>query len=130
MKKILLFTSFVFCGMLAFSQIYSNNTQTAPDLNQQSPNMTKTAYLTNNTGKLMQAYPNPARDQVVVQHMASADRAVIYLINTDGKILLQQTVMPNTLQTELRIANLNRGIYIVRFDNARGDVRTLKLVKD
>jgi hypothetical protein len=78
----------------------------------------------------MQAYPNPARDQVIIQHMASTDRAVIYIINTDGKILHQQTVMPNTLQTELRITNLSRGIYIVRFDNARGDVRTLKLVKD
>lgn len=130
MKKILLFTSFIFCGMLAFSQIYPNNAQTAPNLNQQSPQIIKTAYLTNNTGKLMQAYPNPARDQVVVQHMASIDRAVISIINNDGRILQQQTVMPNTLQTELRITNLSRGIYIVRFDNARGDVRTLKLVKD
>jgi hypothetical protein len=130
MKKILLFMFGTFGGIIAFSHIYPDNTQTASNLNQASPNIAKTAYLTNVTEKLMQAYPNPAKDVVIIQHMASTDRAVIYVINTDGKILQQQTVMPSTLQTDLHIGSLSRGIYIVRFDNARGDVRTLKLVKD
>lgn len=130
MKKFLLSMLCMFCGIMAFSQMYPHNTQTASNLNQPSPNIAKTAYLTNITGKLMQAYPNPARDAVIIQHIASTNRAVIYVINTDGKILQQQTVMPNTLQTDLHIGSLSRGIYIVRFDNARGDVRTLKLVKD
>ncbi len=130
MKKFLLCMLCSFCGVAAFPQIYPDNTQTASNLNQSSPNIAKTAYTTNLNGKLMQAYPNPARDEVVIQHVASADRAVIYIINMDGKILQQQTVMPNTLQSELHIGTLARGIYIIRFDNAMGDVRTLKLVKD
>jgi hypothetical protein len=130
MKKILLLTTFIFGAIAGFSQIYPDNSGTASNLHQPSPNISKTAYLTNLTGKVMQAYPNPARDEVIIQHVSSADRAVISLINRDGKILQQQRVMPNTLQTQLWIGTLPRGIYIIRFDNARGDIRTLKLVKD
>ena len=97
---------------------------------QQSPNMVKTAYLTNLTGKTIQAYPNPATDHVLIQHMSSSERAVIFLVSTDGQVLQQRTVLPNTLQTELSIGRLNKGIYILKFDDGRGDVRTLKLVKN
>jgi len=96
---------------------------------QQSPNIVKTAYLTNLTGKIMQAYPNPATDHVLIQHHSSSERAIIFLVSTDGQILQQRTVLPNTLQTELSIGRLNKGIYILKFDDGRGDVRTLKLVK-
>ena len=123
MKKILLYTSFIFCGMAAFSQ-------TSPNLNQPSPNITKTAYTTNLTGKVMQAYPNPASDQVIIQHVSSPQRAVITIISTDGKVLLQRTVIANTLQTQLNVGMLSKGIYIIRFDDAKGDVRTLQLLKN
>lgn len=130
MKKFLAFISGFLFAFAAFSQIYPNNAQTVTNLQQPSPQMVKTTYLSNLNGKLMQAYPNPARDEVVIQHVASDNRAVLYVINSDGSILQQQTVMPNALQTTLHIGKLNRGIYIVRFDNTRGDIRTLKLVKD
>lgn len=116
MKKILLFASFVFCGLLSFSQ-------TTPELN-------KTAYLTNLNGKAVQAYPNPATDQVTVQHVAFANRAVVSVISTDGKVVFQQTVLPNTLQTQFSVGGLSRGMYILKFDDSKGDVRTLQLVKN
>lgn len=47
----------------------------------------------------MQAYPNAATGQVIVQHVFSPGRAVIFLVSTDGKILQERTVMPYTLQT-------------------------------
>jgi hypothetical protein len=97
---------------------------------QQSPNIVKTAYLTNLTGKIMQAYPNPATDHVLLQHHSTSERAIIFIVSTDGQILQQRTVLPNTLQTELNIGRLNKGIYILKFDDGRGDVRTLKLVKN
>lgn len=130
MKKILLIGISLLGVMGAFAQVYPDNTQNAQNSRELSPQVARTAYLTNLNGKLMQAYPNPARDEVVIQHVASADRAVLSLIGLDGKIVQQQTVMPNTLQTNLRIGSLPRGLYVVRFDNSRGDVRTLRLVKD
>lgn len=115
MKQLLLFTTFILFGFIAVSQT--------------SPNFTKTAYLTDLTGKVMQAYPNPAADQVIIQHVSSPNRAVVFLVNMDGKILHQRTVIPNTLQTQLNVGMLSRGIYLVKFDDAMGDVRTLHLVK-
>ena len=78
----------------------------------------------------MQAYPNPASDQVIIQHVSSPQRAVIAIISTDGRVLLQRTVIANTLQTQLNVGMLSKGIYIIRFDDAKGDVRTLQLVKN
>jgi hypothetical protein len=115
MKKLFLSAAIVFSGIAALAQT--------------TPELTKTAWLTNNTGKAMQAYPNPAADEVTIQHVSSPDRAVISVIRNDGRILQQRTVMPNTLQTQLHIGMLGRGIYIVKFETARGDVRTLRLVK-
>ncbi len=116
MKHLLLFTSFIFCGIAALAQT--------------SPNIVKTAYLTNATGKVMQAYPNPATDQVIIQHVSSPQKAVIYVVSTDGKVLQQRTVVPNTLQTQLSIGMLTKGVYILKYDDAKGDVRTLQLVKN
>lgn len=123
MKKILLFTSFIFCRAIVFSQ-------TSPDLKQPSPNIAKTAYLTNLTGKTMQAYPNPAVDQVTIQHVSSPERAVLFLVSMDGRVLKQQTILPNTLETKLNVAMLSKGIYILKFDDTKGDVRVLQLVKN
>ncbi|MBK8610090.1 MAG: T9SS type A sorting domain-containing protein [Chitinophagaceae bacterium] len=115
MKKILLF---------AFLISVSFATQA-----QATTGLTKTAWLTNNTGKVMQAYPNPATDQVIIQHVSSPVTAVMSVINSNGRVLQQHTVVPNTLQTTLHIGLLDNGIYIVRFEAARGDIRTLQLVK-
>lgn len=130
MKKILLISTFVFCGLISFSQVTSNSFGTQQNIQQSSPNISKTAYLTNVTGKVMQAYPNPATDQVTIQHVAPANRAVISVISTDGRILFQQTVMPNTLQTQFSVGLLSKGMYILRFDDSKGDVRTTQLVKN
>lgn len=116
MKKLLLFATIIFSGIAAQAQT--------------TPELTKTAWLTNNTGKVMQAYPNPAAGEVTIQHVSSPERAVITIICTDGRVLLQQTVMPNTLQTQLHIDMLSKGMYIVKFETAKGDVRTLRLVKN
>ena len=118
MKQLILFTSCILCGFVALAQ-----TET-------SPNIAKSGFLTNMTGKTMQAYPNPATDQVTIQHVSSSQKAVISVLNTDGKVLQQQNVVPNSLQTQLRIGLLAKGIYLLRYDDSKGDVRTLRLVKN
>ena len=116
MKKLFLFAAITFSVIAAQSQT--------------TPELTKTAWLTNNTGKVMQAYPNPATDQVIIQHVSSPETAVLSVVSSSGKILQQHTVVANTLQTQLHIGLLNKGIYIVRFETAKGDVRTMQLVNN
>ncbi|MBK8521729.1 MAG: T9SS type A sorting domain-containing protein [Ferruginibacter sp.] len=116
MKKLLLFATIILSGIAAQAQT--------------TPELTKTAWLTNNTGKAMQAYPNPAVSEVTIQHVSSPERAILSIISTDGRILLQRTIVANTLQTQLHIGMLSKGMYIVKFEGAKGDVRTLRLVKN
>lgn len=116
MKKLLLFATIILSGIAAQAQT--------------TPELTKTAWLTNNTGKAMQAYPNPASDEVTIQHVSSPERAILSIISTDGRILLQQTIVANTLQTRLHIGMLSKGIYIVKFESVKGDVRSLRLMKN
>lgn len=87
-------------------------------------------YTREQTDKSIQAYPVPAVDMVTIQHARAADRAVILLASMDGKILQQKTVMPNTLQTQLNISMLGKGLYIIKYDDGMGDIRTLKLIKN
>lgn len=122
MKQFLLLTSFIFCAMIGSAQI-------APSGSEPSPNIAKTSYIQTLNGKVMQAYPNPAIDQVTVQHVSSANRAVIYLITMEGRVLLQQNVIPNSLQTNINVRGLTKGIYMLKYDDTKGDVRTIRLIK-
>jgi hypothetical protein len=97
---------------------------------EQSPNINRTPYLTNLTGKTIQAYPNPATDRVLIQHVATTGRATITLISTNGQIIQEKSVAPNTFETEINVSRLIKGIYIVKFDDGRGDVKIVKLVKN
>ena len=130
MKKPIIFAALVFCGNIAFAQIIPSNEQVSTIITQVSPNINKTAYLTNLNGKLMQAYPNPAIDMVTIQHISSPERGVISIISVDGKILQQRVVVPNSLETKLNVAMLHKGTYILRYDNSKGDIRTLQLIKN
>lgn len=96
MKKILLFAVIVSICIAAQAQT--------------THALCKTAWLTNNTNKVMQAYPNPATGQVIIQHVSSHETAVLSVVSTSGEILQQHTIVPNTLQTQLHIALLNKGI--------------------
>jgi len=78
----------------------------------------------------IQLYPMPAKEQVTVQHNSSALSAKITLIGIDGQVVKTIETIPNSLQTQININNLTRGIYLVRYDDGLGKVQTVKLVKN
>jgi len=82
------------------------------------------------SGGQIQMYPMPARDQVTIQHDKALENTVISLLSPDGKILQSKVVVPGSFQTQLNINTLSAGIYIVRYADGKGDLRTLKLVKN
>ena len=61
----------------------------------------------------LQVYPQPAFEQVTIQHNKAFEKAVFTLYSADGKIILKKFAMPNTQQTQLNISNLNNGLYFV-----------------
>ncbi|MEL6922854.1 MAG: T9SS type A sorting domain-containing protein, partial [Bacteroidota bacterium] len=64
----------------------------------------------------IKVFPNPATDQVFVQ----SDRRIreVQLFDITGKLL--QRLSPNSTQTELRVSNLQQGVYVVMVDSAEG----------
>ena len=78
----------------------------------------------------LQVYPQPAYEQVTIQHNKANDQATFTLFNAEGKIILQKMAMPNTQQTQINIGSLNSGIYMVRYDCGTGKVQTKTLIKN
>ena len=78
----------------------------------------------------IEIYPLPAHDQVTIQHNLSAERATISLYSNDGKLIMQKLVLPNTLQTQLNISNVNSGLYFVRYDDGKGKIESKNLYKN
>jgi hypothetical protein len=82
------------------------------------------------TNSLIQIYPMPATDQVTVQHGQASGSSMITVTGLDGTIFQQVNVVPFTLQTQLNINRLARGVYIVKYYNGKDDFQTAKLVKN
>jgi len=87
-------------------------------------------YTREQTNAQIQIYPVPATDQVTIQHNKSPEHTFITLLSPDGKVLKQVVASLNTLQTQVNISNLAKGIYIVRYDDGSGEVQSVKLVKN
>lgn len=82
------------------------------------------------TSGQIKMYPLPARDQVTIQHDKALENTIISLLSPDGKILQSKVVVPGSFQTQLNINTLGAGLYIVRYADGKGDLQTLKLVKN
>ena len=78
----------------------------------------------------LQVYPQPAFEQVTVQHNKATEKAVFTLYNAEGKIIMQKLAMPNTQQTQINMSDLNSGLYMLRYDDGSGKVQSKSLIKN
>jgi hypothetical protein len=87
-------------------------------------------FATDQTDARIQIYPVPATDQVTIQHRKSSDNTVITLVSPDGRILQQVVAVPNSLQTQLHLNNLQKGLYFVRYSDGLDEVQVSKIIKN
>ncbi len=83
-----------------------------------------------NPDKRIQLYPVPAKGVINVQHETAPSKGVITLAGLEGRILIRKEVLANTQQTNLNVAALSPGIYIIRYEDGIGAVQTIKMVKE
>jgi hypothetical protein len=76
----------------------------------------------------LRAYPQPAKDEITIEH-ASAAKGILTLATATGQVVKTLQVKPDANQTSINITSLNRGLYIVRFDNGEGSIESLRVVK-
>jgi len=73
-------------------------------------------------------YPNPATDNIIVNHPKAAMGSSLQLLTADGRKVKQYTVGTGTEQTYLSLENLAKGNYVLLFANSAENI-TIKLVK-
>lgn len=76
----------------------------------------------------LKAYPQPASDQITVEHSKAANGRLM-LTTAAGQIIKTIEVVPETSQTPVSLANLGKGLYMLRFDDGQGGIETIKVVK-
>jgi len=64
--------------------------------------------------------PNPVVDRMLVQHPKAESNNRIQVINTDGKVLVQQAVPANAVQTSIDLSGFRSGLYHVVFQSNSG----------
>ena len=78
----------------------------------------------------LQVYPQPAFDQVTIQHNKATETAIFTLYSADGKIIMQKLAMSGTHQTQINISKVNSGLYLLRYDDGSGKVQTKSVIKN
>jgi hypothetical protein len=78
---------------------------------------------------VLKAFPIPAQNQVTLQHNEAGNSAIISLVGFDGRMV--KTIRPTagSMQTEINLTGLPSGMYVVRYDNGKGQVEMVKVVK-
>jgi Secretion system C-terminal sorting domain len=78
----------------------------------------------------IEIYPTPATEALTIQHNKSAEKAIITLYTTDGKVILQKLAQLNTYQTQVNIGTLPSGMYLVKYDDGTGNIQSKTLYKN
>ncbi len=79
---------------------------------------------------VLEIYPVPSNDMITIQHNKSAEKAILTLYTTNGKIVLHKNVQLNTYQTQVNIGMLPSGTYLVKYDDGTGTMQSKVIYKN
>jgi hypothetical protein len=74
-------------------------------------------------------FPMPAFRNVTIQHDRTGSNATLTLTTMDGRTVKHMALPEGSYQTNLELAQMAPGMYLVRIDDGNGAVETVKLVK-
>lgn len=78
----------------------------------------------------VELYPNPATDVLNLNFgQVLEQEATLRLINAAGQMIEQQVILPGTAQTELYVAQLQSGIYLIELTTADGGTEVVRFMK-
>jgi len=83
------------------------------------------AGLNSNSLATMHCYPNPVKNELMLEHSATLQSAILY--NTLGQEVLHAKI--NNTAATLNLGNLANGIYLMKVQ-AENDEKTIKIVKE
>lgn len=78
---------------------------------------------------LLRAYPQPVQGKLTIQHPSVTRKAVVSISTADGRTVRTLAPANGSLETSVDMSGLQKGMYIIRFDNGDGKVQTMKVLK-
>jgi hypothetical protein len=90
---------------------------------------TRVVRLNNSDQVQLRAYPQPARNEVTLEHGTAVAGARLAISAANGQIVKKVDIQVGETQTLVDLTTLKAGLYLVRFDNGNGQTETVKLVK-
>ncbi|MBD0296088.1 MAG: T9SS type A sorting domain-containing protein, partial [Flavisolibacter sp.] len=83
----------------------------------------------NSYGNVLRMYPIPARTEATIEHKQLAQNAKITITTTDGRVVRTITPSAGASHTPVDLSGIAAGSYILRLDDGKGKIETLKFVK-
>lgn len=78
---------------------------------------------------VIKTFPQPVQNQLTVQHPAVQSQGLITVSTADGRVVRSIKPAAGAMQTYVDMSNLQKGLYVVRFDTGDGTTETVKVVK-
>ena len=60
-------------------------------------------------------FPNPATQQVTLNHIAAKEGAVVKIVSITGSIIAQYPVVKDAIQTRIDVSQLSSGQYFIHY---------------
>lgn len=75
-------------------------------------------------------YPNPAISYLEVSFPAVTNQGNIKIVSIDGRVVKETAVAKNLTNQRVDISSLTKGLYILVFENGRGNIQNTRFVKN
>lgn len=78
---------------------------------------------------MLKAFPTPFIKNVSIQHPTANSRSLITIFSQDGRTVKAIVPSIGTQQTDVDLSSGKAGLYIIRYNNGKGEVETLNILK-
>jgi len=78
----------------------------------------------------LKIYPQPAANEVTVQHRRVTTNAKLMITSADGQVI--KTIIPalGASHTPIDLTGMTSGVYFIRLDDGKGFIQSAKLIKN
>ena len=87
------------------------------------------ANASSSAGDRVLVYPSPAEDQVMVEHGKAGRGSSMTITSVDGRLLRMVNPVEGATHTPVTVTGFRPGLYLVRFDDGKGAIETVKFIK-
>lgn len=76
----------------------------------------------------IKAYPNPAKDHILLEFEPAGRKAIITLIDITGQVVTTTLITEGTNKYQLSIQNIHQGIYFLKMEDEKANATPIKLI--